>query len=109
SEVKQKKVVAEYQDEHRRDEQIHVREEARITVVVAHIVGRVQMNEKANEGDDEQHQQRHGIEIERDFRAEDASIHPGPKPLGEHRMGLGQMKKTVSNDKSDYAGGSHRA
>src|SRR5579883_231653 len=57
SQVQQQKIVRQDEHEHRRYEEVHVGEEARVAFIVLHVLGRVEMDQKTNEGDDEQHQQ----------------------------------------------------
>ena len=57
SQVKQQKVVRQKQRQHRGDEQIHVCEESGIAVVVDHEFGRVKVNQKADKGHYQHHDQ----------------------------------------------------
>src|ERR1051326_7639306 len=57
SEIEQQKIVGQHENHHGGDKQIHVREEPGVTLVLLHEFGGVQMDEKAHEGHDHDHQQ----------------------------------------------------
>ncbi len=81
AEVEEQQVVGQHQHQHRGDEEVHVGEEAAVAVVVAHVLGRVEVDEKADEGDDQHHQTRQRIEVEADLRLEAGHGDPGPQDL----------------------------
>src|SRR6185295_17819786 len=86
--------------EHEKHEQVEVGEETPITSVVRHVTGGVEMNEPANAGDDEQHDQRQLVHLERKIHTEVAGVDPGevgayPGELyrGETREFAGQLRR----------------
>src|SRR5277367_5605035 len=81
SEIQQKQIVCEDERDHRRDEEVHIGEEARIALVVVHVFSGIEMNEEADKGYDEKHQKRDRIEIEGDLRLKAAGAHPCPEML----------------------------
>ena len=62
-------VVREHEQHHREDEEIHVREEAREGAIAVHVSDRVEMDEKADAGDDKRPEQRERIEREPEVEA----------------------------------------
>ena len=54
--------VAEDEQQHREDEQVEVGEEAPVGRLVGHVAGRVDVDERADDGDDEDHDRRERIE-----------------------------------------------
>ena len=62
-----REVGAEHQHQHERGEQIQVREVARVLAValLVHVAGRVDVDQRADAGDDQDHQRRQVIEPER--------------------------------------------
>ena len=86
--------VAEDEGEHRRDEQVQVREEpgeARV-VLVRHVRGRVDVDERADAGDDHDHRPGEPVDEEaprdRDDGASVRAAHPEPRIAAEaeHRV-----------------------
>jgi hypothetical protein len=61
-------VVGEHQQQHREDEEVHLREEARVVVVclILHIANRVEVDQAADPGDDQRHGCGEGVEVEVD-------------------------------------------
>src|SRR5271170_6614499 len=55
SEVEEQQIFGEDEREHRRHEEIHVGEEARVACVIVHVFGGVEVNKEADKGDNEQH------------------------------------------------------
>jgi hypothetical protein len=82
SEIEQKQVVPEQEREHRGDEQVHIRKEPAVAFVMHHELGRIEMNPKSDERDDQDHDQRQRIHIQSDVRLKTADVDPGPKNLG---------------------------
>ena len=83
----EQEVVGQHQDEHGGDEQVHVGEEAPVSLVAAHELHRVEKDEKAHEGDHEHHHHGQRVEIEGDARSEAAYPEPGPQDLVEGAPG----------------------
>ena len=75
--VEEEQVVGEDEGEHRADEQVHIREEAGVAVLVGHRLGGVEMDQEADEGDDEGHYERQGVEVEARGDVQPADVHPG--------------------------------
>jgi hypothetical protein len=68
---------AEHQHEHRSREQVHVREEAREPLVAVHVADRIQVNERADAGDEQNHRRRQRIHEEAEVDLEPAGLDPG--------------------------------
>jgi hypothetical protein len=62
----QRHAVAQDEHQHREDEQVQVTKEAVERGVVPHVRGRVEVNERADPGDDEHHRARQRVDGERD-------------------------------------------
>ncbi len=76
-------VRAEHQHEHEEDEQVQVGEEARVVGVglLVHVGRRVDVDQRADAGDDQDHQRRQRVEPEGQVEREVARLDPG-----EHRL-----------------------
>jgi hypothetical protein len=94
-------VGAEHQDEHRAGEQVQVAEVRGVARLVLHVPGRVDVDERRAEGDDQDHHARQRVEAERQVELEIAGLDPGPQvlvelertllaALGPHAVGLAQ-------------------
>ena len=91
-------VVAQHQHQHREDEEVQVGEEPREAAVAVHVPDRVQVDQRADAGDEQDHRHRQRIEQEPDVDREVAGRDPGeqrelvgvlglvPEP-GEHDEG----------------------
>ena len=64
AEIQQQQVVGQHQREHGRHEQVHVGEKAAVALVVPHELSRIEVDEEADEGDHQHHDQREGVEVE---------------------------------------------
>ena len=81
----QRIVAAEHEQQHEEDEQVQIREVARIAWIVLHVADAEQMDQHADAGDDERHHHRELIELERGVDLEIADRHPREVPLDERR------------------------
>ena len=70
-------VAGQHEDGHEKQEQVQVGEVARIALVVAHVADRVDVNQEADAGDDQEHHERKLIENETEVHVQQASIDPG--------------------------------
>src|SRR5262245_53001512 len=59
------KVISHHQQEHEEDKQVQIHEETNHAFVVTDIAERIDMNQKADAGDDEQHHCAQGIDLKR--------------------------------------------
>ena len=69
-------VVGQHQRQHEEHEQVQVGEEAVVAGVVPHVADGVDVDQKSDSGDDQQHDQRKLIEIESEVGAEAAGANP---------------------------------
>lgn len=76
SDVHQQIVVSEYENEHREHEQVEIRKESTVTFVVFHVADGINVDEKADARDDEEHQCGKRIEQKRDIHLEYADGNP---------------------------------
>src|ERR1700733_4282797 len=60
----EQEVFCEHQRQHEEHEQVEVGEIAPVTLFMSHVADGVDMDQKANAGDDQKHDQRQGIEQE---------------------------------------------
>ena len=86
AQVEQQQVVGQDQDQHRPDKEIHIGEEAAISVVfVGHEFGGVEMDQEADKGHHQHHDHRKGIQMEARLRYEIAYADPCPERLRYRR------------------------
>ena len=79
--VEGEEITRQHQQEHGRDEEIEMGEEPAIALLAFHELGREQMDEEADAGDDQHHHQGQRIEAQADLRREPADIEPVPQGL----------------------------
>ena len=60
-----KKIVPHYQQEHEEDKEVQVNEKTNHPFIVPHIAERIDMDQEADAGDDEQHHRGQGIDLKR--------------------------------------------
>jgi hypothetical protein len=60
---KHQKIVSHHQQEHEKDKQIQIDEKANHPLIVAHVTERIDMDQKADAGDDQQHHGGQGINL----------------------------------------------
>ncbi len=73
-EEREQEVRAEHEHEHRRREQVHVREEAAEAGIAVHVPDRVQVDQRADAGDEQDHRRRQRIDEEPEVDAEAAGL-----------------------------------
>ena len=95
AEIEEQQVVRQDQHQHRGDEQVHIGEVAAVSLVRAHELGGIEVDEKADEGDDQHHQTRQRVEIEADMRREAGDGDPGPDDFG---VGLRRAQEGEHDD-----------
>ena len=79
----EEQVIREDQYEHGGHEEVHVGEEPPVPLFSLHELDRVDKDEKTHAGDHEHHDDRQGVEVERNPRLEISHAHPGPEHLRE--------------------------
>jgi hypothetical protein len=89
SDEHQNDVAGENQREHEENEKIQVREEAVIALFVRHVTGRVDVDEQADKGDDEQHNDRELVHLKPEVDLKDPGVNPSEVSLGEKRNLVG--------------------
>src|SRR6266404_5037812 len=77
SDEEQHVIGGEDEDEHEEHEEVEVGEETVVAALVGHIARRVDVDEPADSGDDQQHDDREVIDLEIEARAEIAGDNPG--------------------------------
>ena len=115
---KQKQVVAQKQRHHRGNKEVHVSEKAAVALVVEHELSGVPVNEEADEGHHQGHEQRERIQIKSDARLKTSDIDPRPESLnvgvsrrrgseeasGNQQRGQGgQPDRPHANDRDGFA------
>ena len=70
-------VLAEDEHQHAEDEQVQVQEELRELLVPVHVADRIEMNERANAGDEERHRDAERIRQQRGINLERPDGNPG--------------------------------
>ena len=69
-------VAAQHQHQHREDEQVQVHEELRELRVAVHVADRVQVDQRADAGDEQRHRDRQRVDQEPDAHVEAADVDP---------------------------------
>lgn len=104
SDVHQQIVAAEHEHQHRKDKEVEVRKEVSVPVVAlrVHIADGVDVDEKADACDDEEHQRGKGIEQERDVNLKIGDRYPGKQGYVEDAVvlvrGLHREEREERND-----------
>src|SRR4030095_2084225 len=62
-----KKIISHHQQEHKEDKQVHINEKTNHPFIVPHIAERIDMDQEADAGDDEQHHRGQGINLKREL------------------------------------------
>ena len=78
----QQVVGREHQQQHEKHEQIQVRKKTAVAGIVVHVSGRVNVNQPAHAGDDQQHDHGELVHLQREVRAESAGGDPREVGLG---------------------------
>ena len=73
----QQQVVAQHQQQHRRGEQVKVREIARRVRVLGHVADRIHVDEKPDAGDDDDHRRGQRVHAQRDVDGQRTGLQPG--------------------------------
>ncbi|MNK95710.1 hypothetical protein D3C87_1159590 [compost metagenome] len=89
---------AEHEDEHREHEEVQVREVAAEAPVMAHVAHRVEVDQRSDARDHEDHHGRERIQQEGDVDLQGADVDPREDGLGERPLGLGQGPKLEEED-----------
>ena len=103
----QHQVVAEHQQQHRGDEQVEVHEELGELRVPLHVADRVEVDQRADPGDEQAHQDRQRIGQEADVHLEAARGDPGEEHLVELPLLLGQGEHVEVHLGGDQEAGAH--
>ncbi len=69
-------VLREHQREHEEHEEVEVGHEAVVAVVIPHVADRINVDEEADAGDDQQHDERKLVEVEAEINLEVAGADP---------------------------------
>ena len=106
-------VRGEDEDQHRSHEQIQVAEVRRVARLVAHVARRVDVDQRADERDDQDHHRRQRIEPERERDLEVRDLDPGVDVLlerGAERIILPVLveQRAEHQPQRQPAGGNHR-
>src|SRR5882724_5379057 len=62
-----KKIISHHQQEHEEDKQVQINEKTNHPFIVPHIAERIDMDQEADAGDDEQHHRGQGIDLKREL------------------------------------------
>src|SRR5258706_11681484 len=82
---KQQQVVAHHQRQHEKNKQIEINEEPDHVIVMAHVTQRIDVNQKADAGDDQQHHRGQRIDLKRQVDLERAGLNPGIERIAQNR------------------------
>ena len=81
SDEHQQCIACQHQNRHEKKEQIQVGEVAPVSFFVAHVADGIHMDEKANAGDDEQHEQGELVEHKAEIDVQCAGVDPGARSV----------------------------
>ena len=95
--------------EHGRDKEVHVGEEAAVAFLRPHVLGGVQVDEKAHHRHDHDHHQRHRVQVERDPGGEARDAHPRPERLRAVVVRWRRGEAAVALAEAHERGGADRA
>ena len=103
--------TAQHQHQHEEQEQVEVREVARVALVLVHVADRVDVNQRADAGDDQCHHRRQTVEIEGDFERAVGKLRPGEHGLHQRRAARHHLHRGADRDdeRSDRQPASHHA
>ena len=76
---------AQHQQDHREQEQVQVSHETGKAAIRPHIADRIQGDQRADAGDEQQHHARQAIEQEAERQRERPGVEPRPQALGQRR------------------------
>ncbi len=94
----------EHQDQHHREEEVQVGEVAGVPLLVPHVAHRVEVDERADPGHDQGHDDREGIELEGEVGADAA----GGEPAVDHvdvRLAVGGDRRVLDRRGGRQDGG----
>ena len=101
----EREAAAEHQQQHEEGEEVQVREEADAVVVVGHVAQRVDVDERADAGDDQHHHARERVDEQAEGDAEAADLDPAQRlalleggERGPAEGGLGEAQALGSAD-----------
>src|SRR5882757_175614 len=105
ADVQQQVVVGEDEQQHRRQEQVQIAEEAAAPLVVLHVPDRVQVDQRADAGDQQDERHRQLVQLEGDARLEALDRDPAEQVLADGPV-LGILAQHVGEeDRADHEGG----
>ena len=103
ADVEGEEIIRQHQQEHGGDEQVEIGEEPSIAFLALHELGREQMDEEADAGDHQHHDQGERIEAQADRRRETANIEPVPQCLLKDPA-RGRVAQETSGDREGNDG-----
>jgi hypothetical protein len=91
-------VRGQHQQQHREDEEVHLREEAAVVALLVHVLGGVQVDQEAHPGDDQHHQHRQRVDPDRELHLQVPDLDPGPE-AGDVEALLGVLPEHPDQDR----------
>jgi hypothetical protein len=104
----EEQAVAQHERQHREREQVQIGEEAPVARVVVHVPGRVDVDEPADAGDDQDHHRRELVHLEGDVGVEGPRVDPGEEPRQQEPVVLGQVHELEEGRDREHEGRPHR-
>ena len=90
---------AEHQHQHEEQEQVQVGEVARVTRIVLHVPDRIDVDQRADAGDDQRHDSGQAVEVERDLERSPADDRPRIGGLDEWRAAASrEVRQALQRD-----------
>src|SRR4029077_6399761 len=90
-------IVRHHQDEHEENKQVEVDEKARHPLVVGHIAEGIDVDEKADAGDDQQHHRGKVVDLKGKLYLERAGLDPGIERVAKNSA-RGEQPKNIEHD-----------
>ena len=87
----QDEVAGQHQQQHREDEEVQVREEARVAAVGLHVADRVEVDQRRDAADDQDHQRRQRIDVDPELDVDAGDVRQVPERRGDDALLGGQV------------------
>ena len=94
----QREVARQHEQQHREDEEVQVREEARVAAVGAHVADRVEVDQRRDAGDDERHEDRQRVDVDPELESDAGDVDEVPQRRRRDLRVLGAVLQLEERD-----------